>query len=100
MFHNNYFNISAVMSLRQLPRALQLNIRILPPKRLFTSTQVACKKLTHNINDPEKIKHVFVEKKVDKKPVENDPFVKGLFKGQFDKVGGFSVHLCLNQLDV
>ena len=38
--------------------------------------------------EPEKVATVFVDKDPDKRPVENTPFVKNLFKGTFDKVRG------------
>jgi len=41
---------------------------------------------SHDIYDPEKISHVFVAKEADKRPVHNEPFVKNLYKGHFDKV--------------
>lgn len=54
--------------------------------RLFSTLRASSQKLTYDVNDPEKVSHVFVAKDLDKRPVENVPFVKSLFKGTFEKV--------------
>ena len=54
--------------------------------RQFSTSSQLCKRLVPDMFEPEKVATVFVDKDPDKRPVENTPFVKNLFKGTFDKV--------------
>lgn len=55
-------------------------------RRSISTTCTVNKRLVPDMHDPERINHVFVAAKPDERPMENIPFVKSLFKGEFDKV--------------
>jgi len=52
----------------------------------FSTRAALCRRLTPDMNKPAKANQVFVEKEFDKRPVENTPFIKSLFRGSYDEV--------------
>lgn len=55
-------------------------------RRYVCTSATTYRKLHPDMFEPEKLSTVFVDKDLDKRPIENIPFVKNLFKGTFDKV--------------